>query len=282
MPGLRREEVAMLARVSPAYYTRLEQGDGGRVSDEIVGALAQALRLTGGETDHAFRLANPRGEARRDGCSRAAVRPALQGLLDAFVDMPALIVGRRSDILAWNGLGSLVFGGLREMPRPERNLARLVFLDPAFRDLFVDWERKAADVVGLLRLDAGFHPGDPRLSALVGELAVKSDTFAWLWARHEIQERCHETQTLRHPEVGLLDLQVETLRVVGEEDKSLVTYRAVPGSATQDSLRLLGSWAVVRAKGGPEARADDQQQRQEAAVQAGRGHRSDGVTLDQN
>ena len=244
VPGLRREEVAMLAGVSPAYYTRLEQGDVGRVSDEVVSSLAQALRLTNAETDHLFRLANPRGEARREVCSRTAVRPALQGLLDAFIDMPALIIGRRSDILAWNALGSLVFGGIHDLTAAERNLARLVFLNPAYQDLFVDWEQKAADVVGQLRIDAGFHPNDSRLSALVGELVVKSDTFAQLWARHEIQERCHGVQQLQHPEVGLLELHVETLRVSGEDDKSLVTYRATPGSASQESLRILSSWSA--------------------------------------
>ncbi|QZQ56727.1 helix-turn-helix transcriptional regulator [Curtobacterium sp. TC1] len=244
VPGLRREEVAMLAGVSPAYYTRLEQGDVGRVSDEGVGALAQALHLSHAETDHFFRLANPRGEARREACSRTAVRPALQGLLDVLVDVPALVIGRRSDILAWNGLGSIVFGGLHDL-REERNLARLVFLDPAYRDLFVDWDQKAADVVGQLRVDAGFHPSDPHLSALVGELAVRSDPFARLWARHEIRERCHGVQQLRHPEVGLLDLHVETFRVAGEDDKSLVTYRAAPGSTTLESLRMLGSWAAA-------------------------------------
>ena len=245
VPGLRREEVAMLAGVSPAYYTRLEQGDVGRVSDEVLGSLAKALRLTNAETDHLFRLANPQGEARREACSRTAVRPALQGLLDAFVDMPALIIGRRSDILAWNDLGSLVFGGLHDLTVSERNLVRLVFLDPSYQDLFVDWEQKAADVVGQLRRDAGFHPHDPRLSALVGELAVTSGAFARLWARHEIQERCHGVQQLRHPEVGLLELHVETLRVSGEDDKTLVTYRATPGSTSQESLRVLTSWAAA-------------------------------------
>ena len=239
VPGLRREVVAMLAGVSPAYYTRLEQGDVGRVSDAVVGALAEALHLTPVEVDHFFRLANPRGEARRDSCSRAPIRSALQGLLDAFVDMPALIIGRRSDLLAWNELGSVVFGGLQELPRAERNLARLVFLAPAFQDVFADWDRKAADVVGQLRMEAGFHPSDPHLSALVGELAVRSETFARLWARHEVQERCNGVQVLRHPEAGLLELQVETFRVAGEEDKSLVTYRAVTGSTTQESLRSL-------------------------------------------
>jgi transcriptional regulator with XRE-family HTH domain len=239
VPGLRREEVAMLAGVSPAYYTRLEQGDAGRVSDEVVGALSQALHLTPAEAEHLFRLVNPRAEARRNTCSNAAVRPELQSLLDALGEVPAMIVGRRSDILAWNTLGSLVFGDLERLPRSERNWARLVFLHPEYRNLFIDWHQKAADVVGQLRVDAGFHPTDPHLAALVGELAVKSPTFARLWARHEIRERCHSIQQLDHPEVGQLELQVESFRVAGEEDKSLVTYRATPGSPTHAALQQL-------------------------------------------
>ncbi|QSB21931.1 hypothetical protein JN350_09510 [Curtobacterium sp. 24E2] len=127
----------------------------------------------------------------------------------------------------------------RAPPRSERNWARLVFLHPEYRNLFIDWHQKAADVVGQLRVDAGFHPTDPHLAALVGELAVTSPTFARLWARHEIRERCHGIQQLDHPEVGQLELQVESFRVAGEEDKSLVTYRATAESSTHAALRQL-------------------------------------------
>lgn len=239
VPGLRREEVAMLAGVSPAYYTRLEQGDAGRVSDEVVGALSQALHLTPVEADHLFRLVNPRAEARRNTCSNTVVRPELQSLLDALIEVPAMIVGRRSGILAWNTLASLLFGDLERLPRSERNWARLVFLHPAYRDLFIDWHQKAADVVGQLRIDASFHPTDPHLAALVGELAMKSPTFARLWARHEVQDHCHRVQHLDHPDVGQLELQIESFRVAGEEDKSLITYRAAPGSPTHTALQQL-------------------------------------------
>lgn len=239
VPGLRREEVAMLAGVSPAYYTRLEQGDAGRVSDEVVGALSRALHLTPVEADHLFRLVNPRAEARRNTCSDPAIRPELQSLLDVLGDVPAMIVGRRSDILAWNTLGSLVFGDLERLPRSERNWARLVFLHPEYRNRFIDWHQKAADVVGQLRVDAGFHPNDPHLAALVGELAVKSPTFARLWARHEIQDHCHRIHRIDHPDVGPLELHVESFRVSGEEDKTLVIYRATPESPTDAALQQL-------------------------------------------
>jgi len=242
VPGLRREEVAQLAGVSPAYYTRLEQGDGGRASDEVVGALARALLLTPAETEHLFRLTDPRGQTRREAHTRPSVRFALQGLLDAMPDVPALVVGRRSEILAWNSLGSAVFGDLEGRPRSERNWARLVFLDAGYHDLFVDWQQKAADVVGQLRVDAGYHPNDHRLAALVGELTMKSPTFATLWAQHQIRDRCHSVQFLNHPDVGPLELHVESFRIAGEGDKSLVTYHTAPGSQSHDQLRLLGSW----------------------------------------
>jgi transcriptional regulator with XRE-family HTH domain len=245
VPGLRREEVAMLAGLSPAYYTRLEQGDGGRVSDEVTAALARALRLEPAETEHLFRLMDPLGQVRRERRTRAAVRPALQGLLDAVVHVPAFIVGRRSDILAWNAIGAAVFGDPAGRDPADRNWARLVFLDEGYRDLFVDWREKAADVVGQLRLDAGRHPADRQLAALVGELSMRSSEFATLWAQHDIRERCHGIQRLRHPEVGELELRVESFRVAGDEDVALATYHPEPGSPTQESLRLLGTLAAT-------------------------------------
>ncbi|MET0887135.1 MAG: helix-turn-helix transcriptional regulator, partial [Mycetocola sp.] len=241
VPGLRREEVALLAGVSPAYYTRLEQGEGGRVSDEVAVALARALRLTHAETEHLVRLVDPRGQLLRDADAASTIRPALQGLLDTFVDVPAVIVGRRSDILAWNELGSAVFEDLASLPRAERNWARLVFLHAPYRDLFVDWLQKASDVVGQLRMDAGYHPGDARLASLVGELAMTSPTFAQLWAQHDITERCNGVQRIEHPDVGRLELNAESFRVAGE-DVSLVTYHAEPGTESHDRLRFLGSW----------------------------------------
>jgi len=242
VPGLRREEVAMLAGVSPAYYTRLEQGDGGRASDDVVAALAQALQLTAAETEHLFRLTDPRRQTRREPRPSAAVRPSIQGLLDSMPDVPALVVGRRSDILAWNNLGSAMFGDIAGLPAAERNWARLVFLDPRSSDLFVNWQQKAADVVGQLRADASRHPDDTRLASLVGELVMRSPPFSRLWAQHEIRDRCHGNILLKHPQAGSLELQVESFRLSGEDDNSLVTYHAEPGSPSREQLRLLGSW----------------------------------------
>lgn len=245
VPGLRREEVAMLAGVSPAYYTRLEQGDGGRASDDVVAALARALQLTAAETEHLFRLTDPRSQTRRESRAHTAVRASMQGLLDSMSDVPALVVGRRSDIFAWNSLGSAVFGDIARLPAEDRNWARLVFLDPRSHDLFVDWNQKAADVVAQLRADAGRHPDDTRLATLVGELVMKSPAFAEFWARHEIRDRCHGHILLEHAQAGSLELQVESFRLSGEDDTSLVTYHAEAGSPSQEQLRLLGSWIAT-------------------------------------
>src|ERR1044072_734627 len=205
VPGLRREELAQLAGVSVAYYTRLEQGNGRNVSAEVLDALAHALRLSDAEHAHLTRLAKPK-QKKKPTVRAQQVRGTLRTLLDAMDGVPAIVVGRCSDILVWNRVAAAVFGDWAELPAQERNWARLIFLRPEYRDLFVDWEHKAIDVVSLLRMDVGSHPDDLRLSALVGELSVKSEEFRRRWATHDVKEKCHGIQRLRHPLVCELDL----------------------------------------------------------------------------
>ncbi|RKT19623.1 helix-turn-helix protein [Streptomyces sp. 1114.5] len=246
VPGLRREELAQLAGVSTAYYTRLEQGHGENVSTAVLDAIARVLRLTAAERDHLGRLTKP--ARRRPG--RAAtrvqrIRPELQQLLDAMEGVPAYVLGRRLDIIAWNRLGTALLGDFAVMPPEQRNMAWHLFLDPGAQELYVDWEGKASDVVGMLRLDAGRDPDDPRLASLIGELSLKSAEFRRLWAAHGIQDKGHGTKRLHHPVVGRLSLQYETLRPAGDADQVLVTYHAEPGSTSAESLRLLASWAAT-------------------------------------
>ncbi|WP_067812421.1 helix-turn-helix transcriptional regulator [Actinomadura kijaniata] len=243
VPGLRREELAQLAGVSVAYLTRLEQGRSPNVSDEVLDAIARALRLTGAERAHLEHLARRQHRPRPAPPPRQQVRPALRELL-ASLDgvVPAYVAGRRSDILAWNPLVSAVFGDWDRMPPEERNCARLIFLNPDYRALFVDWEAQAAEIVAALRLDAGRHPDDPRLVRLVGELSVKSADFRRLWARHDVKENAHGLKHLRHPLVGELKLSLETLRLPADPDQALILYHAAPGSPTAENLRLLASW----------------------------------------
>ncbi|MFF2075950.1 helix-turn-helix domain-containing protein [Kitasatospora sp. NPDC058162] len=257
VPGLRREELAQLAGVSTAYYTRLEQGHGENVSAAVLDAIARVLRLGPAERDHLGRLTEP--ARRRPGRAASArpqrVRPALQQLLDSMDAVPAYVLGRRLDIIGWNRLGTALLGDFAVMPPEQRNMAWHVFLDPAARTLFEEWEAKASDIVGLLRLDAGRYPDDPGLASLIGELSLKSEDFRRLWATYRIQDKGHGTKRLHHPVVGPLSLQYETLRPAGDSDQVLVVYHAEPGSSSAESLRLLASWDAteLRAEAGDPA-----------------------------
>ncbi|WP_369261567.1 helix-turn-helix domain-containing protein [Streptomyces sp. R35] len=250
VPGLRREELAQLAGVSVAYYTRLEQGNGRNVSAEVLDAIARALRLSDAEHAHLTHLAKPKQHKKKQTSRPQHVRGALRQLLDTLDGVPAYITGQRSDILVWNRMAAAVFGDWSELAPQERNWARMVFLKPEYRDLFVDWEQKAIDIVCALRMDAGCHPDDPRLSALVGELSVKSEDFRRLWATHDVKEKSHGVKRLRHPLVGDLALQFESFRLTDDSELALITYHAEPGSASADALRLLASWGTDATRAG--------------------------------
>ncbi len=245
VPGLRREELAQLAGVSVAYYTRLEQGNAQNVSVEVLEAIGRALRLNDIEHDHLSHLAKGKTKKKRaSACRPQQVRPALQQLIDAMEGVPAYIIGRRLDILGWNRMAAALFGDMGQLPSRERNMARHVFLDPAARSLYADWHSKAVDVVSVLRLCAGCYPDDPQLTALVGELSVKSEEFRALWAAHTVADKGHGVKRLHHPVVGELTLAYETLKLPDAHDLSLVTFHAEPGSTSEESLRLLGSWSA--------------------------------------
>jgi transcriptional regulator with XRE-family HTH domain len=253
VPGLRREELAQLAGVSVAYYTRLEQGNGRNVSAEVLDSIARALRLTDAEHAHLTHLAKPKQHKKKPAARTQQVRGALRQLLDSIDGVPAYISGRRSDILAWNRMAAAVFGDWSELPAQDRNWARLVFLRPEYRDLYVEWEQKATDIVSYLRMDAGCHPDDPRLSALVGELSVKSEEFRRLWATHDVKEKSYGVKNLRHPLVGELTLNYESFRLTDDSEQSLITYHAEPGSPSAEALRLLASWGADATRAGHSA-----------------------------
>jgi transcriptional regulator with XRE-family HTH domain len=252
VPGLRREELAQLAGMSVAYYTRLEQGNGRNVSAEVLDAIARALRLSDAEHAHLTHMAKPK-QKKKPAVRAQQMRATLRTLLEAMDGVPAVVVGRRSDILAWNRMAAAVFGDWSELPAQEQNWARMVFLRPEYRDLFVDWEQKAIDVVALLRMDAGSHPDDTRLSALVGELSVKSEEFRQLWATHDVKEKCHGIQRLRHPLVGELDLRFESFHLADDHEQWLGTYHAEPDSPSAEALRLLANWGTDATRAGTSA-----------------------------
>ncbi|MZD05370.1 helix-turn-helix domain-containing protein [Streptomyces sp. SID5785] len=246
VPGLRREELAQLAGVSVAYYTRLEQGNGRNVSAEVLDSIARALRLTDAEHAHLTDLAKPKEQRRRTRAPRRQqqMRPALRHMLDSMEGVPAYVGGARSEILAWNRTAAALFGDWGVLPPAERNWARLTFLAPDYRELFVDWESKASDMVSYLRLYAGRHPEDPELSALVGELSVKSEEFRRLWATHDVKEKGHGVKRMHHPLVGDLSLSYETLHLPDDDGQFLSVYYAEPGSPSAEALRLLTSWGT--------------------------------------
>lgn len=250
VPGLRREELARLAGVSVDHYVRLEQGRELHFSDEVLDAVARVLRLSGEERRHLYRLARPGTPATEPVVPvRQVVRPGLLRLLDSLVDTPAYVVGRRVELLAWNGLASALLGGFGELPEPERNFARLFFLDPDFAALFADPGAKADDIAGYLRYDAGRHPDDPALAALVGELSIRSNDFRTRWAEYDVREKTHGSYVFRHPSVGELELAYETLRLPDDPDQALITYTAEPGSPSDAALRMLATLSSARNAG---------------------------------
>ncbi len=245
VPGLRREEVAQLAGVSASYYTRLEQGVSLNASTEILEAIARALGLDEIETAHLHALATlPR---RRKGVRRPPaerVTAATVQLLAALGRTPAIVTGRRSDVLAWNRTGHALFAGHLpvdglQRPAERPNMARLVFLDAHTRELYADWPSKARAVVGNLRLTVARHPDDPLLAALIGELSMKSTEFAELWADHRIQPCTVAVYEMRHPLVGAVTLSQQTLLTPEGDGQSIVVATTDAGSPSEAAMSLL-------------------------------------------
>lgn len=244
VPGLRREEVAQLAGVSVDYYSRLEQGRHLNVSDEVLDAVARALRLDEVERSYLFQIARTKTRrARRRPAPVQRVRPGIRRVLETLDDVtPAFVFGRRMDMLSANRLARALIGDFEALPPRERNLLRFTFLDESARELYTDWEEVARDNVAILRLDAGRHPDDPLLTELVGELAVKSEEFRRWWADHNVRERTHGIKRYHHPLVGDLTVNYESVEVLGDPDQTLCIYTAEPGSPSETALRLLANW----------------------------------------
>jgi len=243
VPGLRREEVAMLAGVSVDYYTRLERGNLAGASEQVLEALADALQLDEAERSHLFDLARaamPSG--RRPRRQATGVRPQVQWLLDRMSDTPAYVRNARTDVLAANALGRALYAPMFALPRP--NLARFVFLDAAARDFFPHWDEVAAQATGNLRTLAGQYPRDKAMHDLVGELAARSEAFATLWAAHHVRQHRTGTKLLHHPVAGTMLLSYESMVLTADEGLVLNAYTAEPGSAAADALALLASWTA--------------------------------------
>ncbi|MFE6933226.1 helix-turn-helix domain-containing protein [Streptomyces sp. NPDC057699] len=241
--GLRREELARLAGVSVDYYTRLEQGRSRSASAEVLDALAGALHLDDAERSHLHTLARPRPVRRRRPRPQKIHR-ATWDLLDTLQQTcrPGFVLGRRLDVLAHNQLAGRLITDFRALPAAERNQARFVFLDPHARELYRDWPRVAADTAAMLRLDAGRHPDDPALSALVGDLSIHSEEFRRFWSENKVHRRTTGTKDYHHPLVGDLTVTYQALTPGDDPAQTLFVYGTEPGSPSETSLRLLARW----------------------------------------
>jgi len=254
VPGLRREEVAMLAGVSADYYTRLEKGNLSGVSDSVLEAIAGALQLDEAERLHLFDLAraantSPARAARRDTPQPGrgpGIRPGIQLILDGMSDTPAFVRNGRLDILAVNALGRALYSPVLASPRHPANLARFRFLDPAARDFYPDFSESARTTVALLRTEAGRDPFSKSLTGLIGELSTRSEEFRALWAAHDVRLHRSGLKHFRHPAIGLLDLGFEAMALEADQGLTLTAYTAQPGTPSHDGLRLLASWAASR------------------------------------
>jgi transcriptional regulator with XRE-family HTH domain len=245
--GLRREEVAMLAGVSVDYYVRMERGNLSGASESVLDALAQALQLDEAERDHLFALARTSVAGRRQRSARqTSVRPAIQQVLDAISDAPAWVRNGRHDIVAMNRLARALYAPVLADPRRPANTTRFVYLDPAARDFFVDWNKIANDAAAMLRLEAGRNPHDPALIELVGELSTQSEIFRKRWASHDVQFHRSGQKRLRHPVVGRLDLNFESMELPSEPGLTLNVYTAPADSPAADGLKMLASWAATQ------------------------------------
>jgi transcriptional regulator with XRE-family HTH domain len=246
VPGLRREEVAMLAGVSVDYYNRLERGNLAGASESVLEAIARALLLDEAEREHLFDLARAAGPGlpSRRRAGSPAVRESMRTLVDAVTDGAAQLRNGRGDIVASNALTRELFAMIFEAPGAP-NHSRFLFLDPRARDFHPNWERIAADNAAMLRTEAGRNPHDRGLSDLVGELSTRSEEFRTYWAQHNVRLHYTGTKVFNHPEVGLIELDYNGLQLPADPGLSMTIYTAAPG-ANAEKLRLLATLAATR------------------------------------
>ncbi|WAP59731.1 helix-turn-helix transcriptional regulator [Streptomyces sp. S465] len=248
VPGLRREEVALLAGVSIDYYVRLERGHIAGASEEVLDAVAHALQLDDAERAHLFDLARAAAKrpTRRTKRARGPLPDSVLRVLASMTDSPAFIRNGRLDILATNTLGRALYAPLfPDSATQTVNIARSQFLTPGGRDFFPDWEVSVHTTVALLRTEAGRAPHDTELTGLIGELVTRSEEFRTAWAKHNV--RLHHTgrKSFHHPAVGTLTFDFDAMELPAQPGLTLTAYTAAPGTPDHDALRLLATWAAT-------------------------------------
>ena len=245
--GLRREEVAQLAMMSVDHYTRLEQGRVTTASDSVLNGIATALRLTDAERTYLGILAQPPVRSRSagpDGDGRREAGPLLRDLLDAMKDVPVMVIDPRGDIVAWNTLAVALYLDFAEMPARERNMIRMLFLEPRVRGMHRNWDEVASVSVARMRMSVGLMPGDRRMAEVVSELLDRDPDFRRWWGGHEVRATDTFRKSFDHPVVGRMLLDWQALSVAADPDLTMIVFTAPPDSPTADALRLLASWSA--------------------------------------
>jgi transcriptional regulator with XRE-family HTH domain len=247
VPGLRREEVALIAGMSAEYYKRIERGNATGASEAVIDGISRALKLDDAEHAHLYDLIRAANAGthpqRRRQTRKAQLSPGMQQTIDAMSTVPVFVQNGRLDAVATNSLGRALFSVMFEDARPPVNAARFVFLDPRAQDFYQDWEANTRQIVAILRAEAGRSPSDRQLSDLVGELSTRSDLFRKLWGSHDVRQHGTGTKSIHHPVVGDLDLTYQGMDLSSDPGLQMLVFSAEPGSASHDGLQLLANWA---------------------------------------
>lgn len=237
-PGLRREEVAMLADVGTTWYTWLEQGRDVRASEEVLMAIADALRLDAVERRHLFVLSDrPSPEVRSTNPEK--LEEPVQRMLASLSGQPAYVTGRRWDILGWNRAATLVFGDYGQLSADERNLMFMVFANARHRRLLVDWEEVARASLAMFRNDSARYVGDPDFERLISTLRHRSNEFNAWWRRHEVLNPLSNIKRIRHPRKGLMVFEYTSFALLDGSDRKLTVYTPLDECRTADKLDAL-------------------------------------------
>jgi transcriptional regulator with XRE-family HTH domain len=241
--GLRREEVAQLAAISVDYYIRLEQGRV-QASAAVLATLVRALRLDDDQQAYLYTIAGKTDAQPRRRRPRQQPRPAMQRLLAQLTDTPAIVLGKRMDVLAWNRAAAALYLDFGQIPVPQRNYVSLVFTHPTLRGLHREWQHDARDAVAALRMEAAEDPNDPDVAQLVGDLSLRDEDFRTWWAERRVNNASYGTKHYRHALVGDLTLDCDTWNSPDGSGQRLMVLTADPGSASDQALRILGSWTA--------------------------------------
>jgi len=249
VPGLRREEVALLAGVSAEYYKRLERGNATGVSESVIDGVSRALKLDEAEHTHLYdlvRAANAGARPQRTRTTRKTqVGTDTQQTIDAMSTVPVFVQNGRLDAVATNQLGRALFSVMFDGARKPVNAARFTFLEPGAQSFYRDWEANARQIVAILRAEAGRSPYDRQLTSLVGELSTQSDVFRTLWAAHDVREHRTGVKSVTHPIVGDLDLTFQAMDLSSDRGLTMIVFSAEPASSSYDGLQLLANWAAT-------------------------------------